>query len=115
MKSAGFSMKRWFNAGLDQPAASIDGAPATVVVAESSPSTPAVSGEIASREDVVRVIDRVCAYYERCEPSSPVPLLLRRARRLVSMSFFEVLRDLTPDGVPRAEMICGAEQSEGGS
>jgi type VI secretion system protein ImpA len=101
--------------GVDQPAAAINGTPATLVVLESSLSTAAVSGEITNREDVVRAIDRLCAYYERCEPSSPVPLLLRRARRLVSKSFFEILHDLAPDGVPRAEMIFGAEQSEGGS
>ncbi len=101
--------------GVDQPAAAINVTPPKVVVAESGASTPAASGEIANREDVVRVIDHLCAYYERCEPSSPVPLLLRRAKRLVSKSFFEILNDLTPDGVARAEMIFGAEQREGGS
>jgi type VI secretion system protein ImpA len=72
------------------------------------------SGPIRSREDVVRAIDRICEYYQRNEPSSPVPLLLRRARRLVAKDFMEILRDMVPDGVTQAETITG-EQSDGSS
>jgi type VI secretion system protein ImpA len=32
-----------------------------------------VVGEIASREDVIRTLDKICEYYNRHEPSSPVP------------------------------------------
>jgi len=71
------------------------------------------SGAIRSREDVVRAIDRICEYYQRNEPSSPVPLLLRRARRLVAKDFMEILRDMVPDGVMQAENITG-EHSDGG-
>ncbi len=70
------------------------------------------SGAIRGREDVVRAIDRICEYYQRNEPSSPVPLLLRRARRLVSKDFMEILRDMVPDGVTQAETITG-ERSDG--
>jgi type VI secretion system protein ImpA len=75
-----------------------------------SPGGAAASGEVASREDVVRQIDRVCAYYRRYEPSSPVPLLLERAKRLVSKDFLEIIRDLTPSGVVEAELIGGVEK-----
>lgn len=68
--------------------------------------------DIRSRHDVVRVLDLICAYYEQHEPSSPVPLLLLRAKRLVSMSFLEVLRELAPDGVPLAEAIGGFKRDE---
>ena len=70
----------------------------------------AAGGDVASREDVVRQIDRVCAYYRRYEPSSPVPLLLQRAKRLVSKDFLEIVRDLTPSGVAEAELIGGVEK-----
>lgn len=66
-----------------------------------------IAGEIRSREDVVRVLDKACEYFERHEPSSPIPLLLRRAKRLVSKDFMEILRDLAPDGVEQAEKIGG--------
>jgi len=64
-------------------------------------------GEIRSREDVARLLEKACEYFERNEPSSPVPLLLRRARRLISKDFMEILRDLAPDGVPQAENVGG--------
>lgn len=68
-------------------------------------------GEIDSREDVVRQIDRLCEYYRRHEPSSPVPMLLRRAKRLVSKDFMEIVRDLTPGGVAEAELLSGIEKA----
>lgn len=73
-----------------------------------------MSGAINSREDVIRVLDRVCAYFAQHEPSSPVPLLLKRAKRLVSKDFLEILRDLAPDGVAQAEAIRGPD-GEGSS
>jgi type VI secretion system protein ImpA len=69
-------------------------------------------GEINSREDVVRMLDRICLYYARCEPSSPIPLLLRRAKRLTSASFMEILRDLAPAGIDQAETIGGPGGAE---
>ena len=72
----------------------------------------ALAGRIASRDDVVRALDKICEYYERNEPSSPVPVLLRRARRLVSKDFMEILRDLVPDGVAQAENIRGADSDD---
>jgi type VI secretion system protein ImpA len=72
----------------------------------------AVSGRINSRDEVIRALDKVCEYYSRNEPSSPVPMLLRRAQRLVSKDFMEILRDLVPDGVSQAETIRGTEGEE---
>jgi len=68
---------------------------------------PAIAGEIRSAEDVVRVLDLICTYYQQTEPSSPVPLLLRRARRLVRKSFMEIIQDLNPDAIQQIEMISG--------
>lgn len=81
--------------------------------AAAAPAVPApaarASGEVESREDVIRSIDRICAYYERHEPSSPVPLLLARARRLVDKSFIEILQDLAPEGLGQARQVGGIE------
>ena len=73
----------------------------------------ATSGAINSREDVVRTLDRLCAYFAQHEPSSPVPLLLNRAKRLVSKDFLEIVRDLAPDALAQVELIRG--RSEDGS
>jgi type VI secretion system protein ImpA len=80
------------------------------VVAEGTGSptvSQPVTGEINSREDAIRMLDMVTDYFKRHEPSSPVPLLLQRAKRLVAKDFMEILRDLTPDGVKQAEEISG--------
>ena len=71
-----------------------------------------VSGEIRSRDDAIRVLDRVSEYFRKNEPSSPVPLLLQRAKRLISKDFMEILRDLTPQGVSEAEMIGGVDRDD---
>jgi type VI secretion system protein ImpA len=74
------------------------------------PSTPDRLGTgIHSREDVVRSLDRLCDYYLRNEPSSPVPLLLQRARRLVTGNFVDIVRDLAPDALPQIQKVCGID------
>ncbi|BBE10058.1 Uncharacterized protein MCB1EB_1897 [Mycoavidus cysteinexigens] len=64
---------------------------------------------ITTQEDVVATIDRICAYYEIREPSSPVALLLRRAQRLVGKDFIEILQDLVPDALHQAKQISGID------
>jgi type VI secretion system protein ImpA len=54
-------------------------------------------GPIQSRQDVLRVLDALCEYYQRTEPSSPVPLILRRAQRLAGMNFLEIITNLSPE------------------
>jgi len=65
--------------------------------------------DIATRDDVLRTLERLVQYYRQHEPSSPVPILLERARRLVPMTFFEILQDLAPDGVAQMAVIRGPE------
>ncbi|MCP4042740.1 MAG: type VI secretion system protein TssA, partial [Gammaproteobacteria bacterium] len=72
-------------------------------------SAVALSGEVNSREDAIHAMDKICDYYKRHEPSSPVPMLIQRAKRLSTMDFMTILRDLTPDGVSQMETIRGEE------
>lgn len=99
--------------GADEPAA----APESEIDGAADGATPAaaggISGEIRTRADVTRALDRICEYYRRVEPSSPIPLLLERARRLVDKDFMTILRDLTPAGLPEAEVIRGAGKQDG--
>ena len=67
-------------------------------------------GAIRSRNDVMNALDSICAYYERFEPSSPIPLLLRRSRRLVAMGFLDIVRDLVPEAVPQVEALRGKQE-----
>lgn len=44
-------------------------------------ATPSrIAGEVGNRDDVLRSLDRILTYYARHEPSSPVPVLLSRAK-----------------------------------
>ncbi|KAA0070913.1 type VI secretion system protein TssA [Rhodanobacter sp. T12-5] len=65
------------------------------------------NGAIAGPQDVMRRLDELCDYYTRCEPSSPVPLLLRRAQRLVGMDFMDLLKDLAPGGISELRVVSG--------
>ena len=68
-----------------------------------------MSGAIQSREDVVRMLDRICEYYSMAEPSSPVPLMLRRAQRLAAMSFIEIIEDLSPEALGSVHNVTGTK------
>jgi type VI secretion system protein ImpA len=70
-------------------------------------------GAIRSRQDVVRALDRICQYYARTEPSSPVPFLLRRAQRLVEMDFLQIIDELTPQARAHLETIVGVKAGAG--
>jgi len=63
--------------------------------------------DIRTRQDAVRAIDAIAAFFRSHEPSSPVPIFLERAKRLVSKSFMEVLEDIAPDSLSQARMIGG--------
>jgi type VI secretion system protein ImpA len=62
---------------------------------------------INSREDAMKLLDLVCRYYEVNEPSSPLPLLVGRARKLAEMDFIGILRELAPDGLSQAQNVVG--------
>jgi type VI secretion system protein ImpA len=63
---------------------------------------------LAGREDVARLLDRICDYYAVAEPGSPLPLLLRRARRLVGLDFVSILADLSPQSLPEIQHLAGS-------
>lgn len=63
--------------------------------------------DIRSREDAIRALDAVASYFRLNEPSSPIPLLLERARRLVAKDFLALLEELAPDALPQARAASG--------
>ena len=60
---------------------------------------------INTRQDVIRVLDKICTYYQNNEPGSPVPLLLKRARQLVEKNFFEIMQDLGLDSAAQIKTL----------
>jgi type VI secretion system protein ImpA len=75
-----------------------------------SPSSP-WTGAIASREDVIRAIDGISAYYVKHEPSNPIPLFMARCKRLVMMNFVDIVRELVPDAMKQIEALQGQVES----
>jgi type VI secretion system protein ImpA len=63
---------------------------------------------VRSRDEVVAALDRVLDYYSLHEPSSPVPLLVGRAKRLVSMTFLDAIKELAPGGLKELQAVSGA-------
>lgn len=75
--------------------------------AEAPAGVAVAVGSIKSRDDAVRAIDAAAMFFRKNEPSSPVPLLLERAKRLVSKSFLEVLEDIAPESLTEVKKIGG--------
>jgi len=72
----------------------------------------AVNG-IRSREDATRALDAIASYFRVNEPSSPIPLLIERTKRLVAKDFLAVLEELAPDALPQAKAASGVrDESE---
>lgn len=72
-----------------------------------NPQKQQLSGRLASNQDVLKALDMILAYYQQSEPSSPVPLLIKRAKRLVGKSFVDIIRDLSPDAMSQVKMVSG--------
>jgi type VI secretion system protein ImpA len=75
--------------------------------AGAAPAADLAPDELNSREQVVAALDKLLAYYERREPASPIPLLLKRVKRLVPMDFLDLMEDLAPAAVKQIKEIGG--------
>ena len=75
-------------------------------------STKSISGVINNNQDVIKTLNLVCDYYRKNEPSSPVPMLIERAIRLVGKSFMDALKDIAPAGVDEAKIILGKQDDK---
>jgi type VI secretion system protein ImpA len=90
-----------------------EGAAAGADGASGSAAAPAgISGEIRSREDAIRSLDAVSDFFRRAEPSSPVPLFVDRAKRVIARDFLEVLAELAPDSVADVKRVGGIRDAE---
>ena len=70
------------------------------------------SGGIDTAEDARATLDRVIEYFRRAEPSSPVPIILERAKRLVGADFMTIMKDMAPAGVDAVMMIGGIAEDD---
>ena len=64
-------------------------------------------GEISTRQDALQMLDKVIAFLEKTEPGNPAPMLIKRAKRLVGVSFIDIMNDLAPDALNSIQNITG--------
>jgi type VI secretion system protein ImpA len=79
--------------------------------AEAAAAVVAV-GTVRNRQDATRALDAVAAFFRTNEPSSPIPLLIERAKRLVAKDFLEVLAELAPEALGPAKAASGVRDSD---
>ncbi|MFC3550052.1 type VI secretion system protein TssA [Lysobacter cavernae] len=106
-----FLLPHWTarNGGVDSDAANdAEGTPTGEDNGGAGVGKAAGNGRIAGPDDVMRRLDEICAYYASHEPSSPVPMLLQRAKRLVGRDFMELLKDLAPGGIEELQRVTGS-------
>ena len=82
------------------------------VASYAEPGSTDLPDRISSRDDVVKCLDLVVAFYDRTEPSSPIPHLARRVRRMVHMDFVELMEDLAPSGLKEFRLLAGVPDAK---
>ena len=71
-----------------------------------------ISTGINNSQDVIKTLNQICEYYYKNEPSSPIPLLLKRVVGLVGKDFMDVLKNIAPSGVEQVEFLSGSNEKE---
>lgn len=62
---------------------------------------------LTSRADAVRMLKEVSGFLRRSEPSSPAPMFVDRAVKVLQMDFAAIVRELMPDARDRIELLGG--------
>lgn len=75
------------------------------VSADARPTSAAVWREavIQTRDDALLALEKASLYFERYEPSHPAPFLIRRAQQTIPLDFYEMLKNLAPQGLDQFE------------
>jgi type VI secretion system protein ImpA len=76
--------------------------------ASPEPLSP-ITGEIRSRADAVRMLEKICQFIEKTEPANPAPLFIRRGQRLMNQNFLEIMQDLAPDSLNQIKQVTGID------
>lgn len=80
------------------------------VVGGEPPGRGGLLAGVNSRQEALRALELARSYIERNEPANPAALFIRRAEKMMTMGFMEIIRELTPDSLGQLEMITGARQ-----
>ena len=78
-------------------------------------ATGGIPGSVNSRRDVERCLDMIIDFYERTEPSSPIPHLARRMRKMVPMNFLQLMEEIAPSGMKEFKNVAGVDDKKSAS
>jgi type VI secretion system protein ImpA len=77
-----------------------------------NPAGGGVPDQINSREDVVKTLAKIILFYNKAEPTSPVPIMLERAQRVATMNFKEIVHEFNLTGNPAIQEVLGWKAEE---
>lgn len=97
--------------GNGDPAVAGDESEASPAAAGAAPASVA-SGEIRSRQDAIQTLNRVIHYLEQAEPGNPAPLLIERAKKLIGVSFLDIMANLAPNALDTIEVVTGKRDQD---
>jgi type VI secretion system protein ImpA len=63
--------------------------------------------KLTSRKDVERCFELIANYYSEFEPSSPIPILINRSKKLVNLHFLDIIKDIYPDALDHVNQLGG--------
>ncbi|WP_418316674.1 type VI secretion system protein TssA [Piscinibacter sakaiensis] len=69
-------------------------------------------GAIGSRADAIKVLEQVAVYVRKSEPSSPAPMFIDRAVKILKSDFATIVRELMPDSKAHIELLGGISLDE---
>ena len=69
-----------------------------------------VAGVPRTREDVLASFDMIARYYAEVEPTSPVPIIMRRVRAWVLMDFMQLMKEINPNGIAEARTLLASRE-----
>jgi type VI secretion system protein ImpA len=68
---------------------------------------------IENSSDIIEQLEKICVWYKENEPSSPVPLMLRRAISLIGKSFDEIIEDVACAALPQINELFKLQDNSG--
>lgn len=63
--------------------------------------------KLSSRQDVEQCLGMILDYYQEFEPSSPIPVLIHRAQKLVHSDFLDIVKDIFPEALEQIKTLGG--------
>jgi type VI secretion system protein ImpA len=113
LRTIGRMLQKACSAAIGAPdEAEAEGAEGDGAQAGGAPRVAAARGEIQSRQDALQTLDRVIRFLEQTEPGNPAPLLIDRAKKLIGVSFLEIMANLAPGALDTIETVTGKRSSE---